>query len=164
MLMKETLWVRLLGLRIPGLLFCSPRVLELDAEGCAVGIPLGWRTKNHLGSMYFAVLCAGADLAAGLNAFQLIREQHPTVNLIFADVKAQFLKRADGDVVFRSRQGKQIAEAMAQTERTGERVTFPVEIVATVPSKSGDEPVAKFTLGLSLKKKSDKPAEAPKAA
>ncbi len=56
MLMKETLWVRLLGLRIPGLLFCSPRVLELDAEGCAVGIPLGWRTKNHLGSMYFAVL------------------------------------------------------------------------------------------------------------
>jgi len=164
MLFKETLLVRLLGLRIPGLLFCSPRVLELDDEGCAVGIPLVWRTKNHLGSMYFAVLCAGADLAAGLNAFRLIRTAHPEVSLIFADVKAEFLKRADGDVVFRSRQGRQIAAAMEQTEETGERVTFPVEIVATVPSKYGDEPVARFTLGLSLKKKSKQPARTAKAA
>lgn len=164
MLLKETLLVRLLGLRIPGLLFCSPKVLELDEEGCAVGIPLVWRTKNHLGSMYFAVLCAGADLAAGLNAFRLIRTAHPDVKLIFADVKAEFLKRADGDVVFRSRQGRQIAAAMKQTEETGERVTLPVEIVATVPKKYGDEPVARFTLGLSLKKKSDKPASPAKAA
>ena len=158
MMLKETALVRLLGLRIPALLFCSPSVLELDDDGCAVGIPLGWRTRNHLGSMYFGVLCAGADLAAGLNAFRLIRSSHPEVKLIFADVKAEFLKRADGDVVFRSRQGREVAAAMKRTEETGERVTLPIEIVATVPKKYGDEPVARFTLGLSLKKKSDQPA------
>ena len=38
-------------------------------------------------------------------------------------------------------------------ERTGERVTIPVDVVATVPKRYGDEPVARFTLGLSLKKK-----------
>jgi acyl-coenzyme A thioesterase PaaI-like protein len=158
MMLKETALVRLLGLRIPALLFCSPSVLELDDDGCAVRIPLGWRTRNHLGSMYFGVLCAGADLAAGLNAFRLIRSSHPEVKLIFADVKAEFLKRADGDVVFRSHQGRQVAAAMKQTEETGERVTLPIEIVATVPKKYGDEPVARFTLGLSLKKKGDQPA------
>ena len=34
----------------------------------------------------------------------------------------------------------------------GERVSLPVEVVATVPRKYGDEPVARFTLGLSLKR------------
>ncbi len=153
MSLKETAAVRLLGLRIPVLLFVAPRVLEVNEEGAAVGIPLGWRTKNHLGSMYFGALAAGADLAAGLNAFALIRGPHPRISLVFKDARMEFLKRADGDVVFRTRDGRKVAAAMAEAERTGERVTIPVDVVATVPRKYGDEPVARFTLGLSLKKK-----------
>lgn len=164
MLLKETLLVRLLGLKIPALLFCAPTVEALDDDGCAVRIPLGWRTRNHLGSMYVGVLCAGADLASGLNAFRLIRSTNPEVKLVFADLKADFLKRADGDVVFSSRQGQEVAAAVRKAEQTGERVTVPMEIVATVPSRYGDEPVARFTLGLSLKKKSDLPASPAKAA
>jgi hypothetical protein len=164
MLLKETALVRLLGVKIPMLLFLGPRVLELDDAGCAVEIPLCWRTRNHLGSMYFAALCAGADLAGGLNAARLIYgKPRRDVNLIFADVRAEFLKRADGDVVFRSREGLRIASAVKEADETGERVTLPVEILATVPKKYGDEPVARFTLGLSLKKKSGSAATAPPA-
>jgi acyl-coenzyme A thioesterase PaaI-like protein len=153
MLLVQTALVRLLGLRIPALLFFGPRVLELDDEGCAVEIPLTLRSKNHVGSMYFGALCAGADLAAGLNAFDLIRRRYPKVVLIFKDVKAEFLKRADGDVVFRCRDGRAVADAMAQADAGGERVTIPVEVTATVPHKYGEEPVARFALGLSLKRK-----------
>ena len=153
MSLKETAAVRLLGLRIPVLLFVAPRVIEVNEEGAAVGIRLGWRTKNHLGSMYFGALAAGADLAAGLNAFQLLRTRHPGVSLVFKDARMEFLKRADGDVVFRTRDGRRVAAAMEETVRTGERVTIPVDVTATVPSKYGDEPVARFTLGLSLKHK-----------
>jgi len=32
-------------------------------------------------------------------------------------------------------------------------MNMPVEVIATVPSKEGEEPVAKFTLTLSLKLK-----------
>ncbi len=152
MLLKETLFVRLLSLRIPSLLFLGPRVLELDEEGCAVEIPLGLRTKNHLGSMYLGVLCAGADLASGLNAARLIFKEHRGVKLSFKDLNARFLKRADGDVVFRSRDGARAREAIEQAAATGERVTVPIEVVATVPKKYGDEPVARFTMGLSLKR------------
>jgi acyl-coenzyme A thioesterase PaaI-like protein len=155
MLLKETAFVRLLGLKIPMFLWLGPRVLELDDEGCAVEIPFGWRSRNHLNSMYVGALCAGADLASGLNAARLIRERYPKVKLVFADLRCEFLKRADGDVVFRSRDGRRVAEAMRKAEETGERVTLPIEVVATVPRKYGDEPVARFTMGLSLKKKDE---------
>jgi acyl-coenzyme A thioesterase PaaI-like protein len=153
MLVRETAFMRLFSLRVPVLLFLGPRVLELDEEGCAVEIPLGWRSRNHVGSMYFGALLAGADITAGMNAFRAIRDGHSKVVPLFKDAKAEFLKRADGDVVFRSRDGRRVAEAVRQADETGERLTLPVEVVATVPKKYGDEPVARFTLGLSLRRK-----------
>jgi uncharacterized protein DUF4442 len=153
MLLKETALLRLVGLRIPVLLFLSPRVLELDDERCAIEIPLTWRSKNHLiGAMYFGALCAGADLAGGFPAAMLIRE-NPDLRLVFGEMRAEFLKRADGDVVFRSSSVRRVAEAARQAVGTGERVTAPVEVVATVPSRSGDEPVARFQMTISLKVK-----------
>jgi acyl-coenzyme A thioesterase PaaI-like protein len=153
MLLRETFFVRLFSLRVPMLLFLGPQVEAADDERCVVSIRLRWRSRNHVGSMYFGALCAGADLAGGFLAARLIRERHPKVVLIFADVRAEFLKRADGDVRFTCRDGRRIAEAMASADASGERVTIPIEIVATVPSKYGDEPVARFTLGLSLKRR-----------
>jgi acyl-coenzyme A thioesterase PaaI-like protein len=154
MLFKETAYVRLLSLRIPTLLFLSPSVVRLDDDCCVVKIPFGWRTRNHVGSMYVGALCAGADLASGLNAARLIRTRYRGVSLVFADIQGDFLKRADGDVLFRSDDGPRIAQAVQQADGTGERVTLPVRVVATVPDKYGEEPVARFTMGLSLKRRS----------
>lgn len=152
MLLKETLLVRAMGLRIPMLLYLGPRVLRLDEEACEVLIPLGVRSRNHVGVMYVGALCAGADVAGGLSAFRTIRERHPRVVPLFRDLSATFLKRADGDVVFRCEEGRRVAEAVARADQTGERVTIPVEVVARVPSRHGDEPVARFTMGLTLKR------------
>ncbi len=152
MLLKETAIVRLLGLRIPLILFAGPRVLALDAEGCDVEIPLRWHTRNQLiGAMYFGILCVGADLAGGLPAARIMLARYPKMKLVFAEMKAEFLKRADGHVVFRNRDGRRIAEAVERAGTTGERVTIPLEVVATVPRKYGEEPVARFTMSLSLK-------------
>ena len=164
MLLKETAMVRLLGLRIPMILFAGPRVLALDESGCDVLIPLGWRTMNRLiGAMYLGVLCVGADLASGLPAARIMFARHPGMKLVFADLKAEFLKRADGDVLFRNRDGARILDAVARAAATGERVTIPLEVVATVPARYGDEPVARFTMSLSLKQPKDAAAE-PRAA
>ncbi|HET7826523.1 MAG TPA: DUF4442 domain-containing protein, partial [Anaeromyxobacter sp.] len=153
MLVKETALLRLVGLRIPVLLFLGPRVLELDDDRCAIEIPLGWRSKNHLiGSMYFGALCAGADLAGGFPAAMIIRK-NPDLRLVFGEMRAEFLKRADGDVVFRSNSVRRVAEAAREAVRTGERAAAPVEVVATVPSRYGDEPVARFQMTISLKVK-----------
>lgn len=153
MLLKETAAVRMLGLKIPVLLFLGPRVERLDEKGCVVKIPFGWRSKNHVGSMYFGALCAGADLAGGLPAARLIWEKHKKVSLVFADLKAEFLKRADGDTLFTCDDGFAVSAAVRQADAGGERITLPVTVSATVPEKYGDEVVARFTLGLSLKRR-----------
>jgi acyl-coenzyme A thioesterase PaaI-like protein len=160
---KDSLLVRAVSLKIPVLLFIGPRVRRLDEEVCEVEIPLGWRTRNHVGVMYVGVLCAGADLASGLHAGRLIFARHRDVVLLFADLRAEFLKRADGDVVFTSRQGREVAAAVTRAAETGERVTLPIEVVATVPRRYGDEPVARFTLSLTLKRRGAAGAGAPVA-
>lgn len=164
MLLKETALLRLLSLRIPTLFFLGPRVVELDEEGCAIEIRLGWRSRNSLiGAMYLGALCAGADLAAGYPAARLALARHRRIRFVFGDLQAEFLKRADGDVLFRSRDGRRVAEAMRQADETGERVTIPVQVIATVPARYGDEPVARFTLSLSLRRRSEAAPNASEA-
>lgn len=150
---RETLSLRWIGFtRIPLLFYVGVSVVEISPERMVVRIPLRRRTKNHLGSMYFGALCAGADCAAGAFAMYLIRRQPEKIALIFKDFEAQFIKRAEGDVHFCCDQGREIAELVAQAAALGTRVERQFEVVATVPSLS-DEPVARFKLTLSLKKR-----------
>lgn len=129
--------------------------MELGSEKVVVKIPLRRRTKNHLKSMYFGALAIGADVSGGLIAMKLIRESGQPISLIFKYLNADFLKRAEGDVYFSCVQGREIAGLVQSALASEERVEMPVEVIATVPDLLGEEPVAKFTLGLSLKKKTE---------
>jgi acyl-coenzyme A thioesterase PaaI-like protein len=154
---RETAMLRLFGLaKIPMLFFASPRVVEVTSERAEIVIPLSRMTRNHLRSMYFGVLAMGADCAGGVIAMKLIDDAHENISLIFGEFHAKFLKRAEGDVHFVCTDGPAIAALVQQAATTGERQTAPIRVVATVPSLSGDEPVAEFTLALSLKKKAKK--------
>ena len=150
---RDTLFVRLFGFaKVPLIFFVGPSVVKLDDEMCIVKIPLNRRTKNHLNSMYFGVLATGADLAGGLVAMKEITEYKKKVALSFKDFHAEFLKRAEGDVHFICTQIPEIKKFVAEVIASGERMNFPVYIEAIVPSE-GNNPVAKFTLTLSLKLK-----------
>ncbi len=150
---KATALVRLWALKNVFLLwFVQPRVVEVNERRCVVRIPLTWRTKNHVGSMYVGTLCIGADIAAGLISFQLARQRGLKVAPLFKDLRAEFLKRAEGDVHFTNEDGSVIEDAVTRAE-SGERVECTVHVIATVPSKLGDEPVARFAMTLSLKKR-----------
>jgi acyl-coenzyme A thioesterase PaaI-like protein len=102
--------------------------------------------------MYFGVLATGADLAGGLVAMKEITDSKQKVALSFKDFHAEFLKRAEGDVHFVCTQIPELKKFVAEVIASGERMNFPVNIVAIVPSV-GLEPVAKFILTLSLKLK-----------
>ncbi|MBV8519903.1 MAG: DUF4442 domain-containing protein [Acidobacteria bacterium] len=153
--MKPTTMVRLWSLQnVFFLWLASPKILELSADRCVVRIPLNWRTRRRdIHAMYLGTLCMGADVAAGLIAFKLVADRRERVNFIFKDLKAEFLKRAEGDVHFTNDDGAVIQELLRRTLETGERQEATVHVTATVPSKLGDEPVATFALTLSLKKR-----------
>ncbi|MEA2465555.1 MAG: hypothetical protein QOJ98_3302 [Acidobacteriota bacterium] len=132
----------------------SPKVVELTDDRCVIRIPLNWRTRRRdIHAMYLGTLCMGADVAAGLIAFKLVHERKARVSFIFKDIKGEFLKRAEGDVLFTNEDGPVVQDLVRRTTETGERVEATVRVVATVPSKLGNEPVARFELTLSLKKR-----------
>jgi len=151
---KQTLGVRLWALKNVFLIWvASPTIVEVNERRCIVRVPLTWKTKNHLGSMYFGALCIGADVAGGLIAFHLMQQQKVKLSFVFKDVKASFLKRPESDVYFTCNDGASIQETVTRAIETGERQESKVHVVATCPKKLGDEPVATFELTLSLKKK-----------
>ena len=131
-----------------------PIVVSLTDERCEIRIPLSWRTRNHLGSMYFGALWTGADAAAALIGLKVSEELSETVSFIFKDARAEFVKRPEADVHFVCEQGRQIRELFEKARASGERENLPIQVVATVPTVFGEEPVARFTLTLSVKKKS----------
>ena len=102
--------------------------------------------------MYFGALAAGAECAGGVAAIKQIEESGKDISLVFKDLHADFLKRAEGDTLFTCSQGKEIKELVDKAIEFGERENLLLNVVATTPDKFKDIPVAKFTLTLSVKR------------
>jgi acyl-coenzyme A thioesterase PaaI-like protein len=152
---KETLKVRAFGfLKIPLIWFVNPSVVAVGVDHTEIVIPLNRKTRNHLNSMYFGTLAIGADLAGGLLFMNLMRESNLKASFVFKDMTAQFLKRADGDVHFVCKSGRDVMDLVNRVKASPDRQETTVEINALVPKKYGDEPVAVFKLTLSVKRKS----------
>jgi acyl-coenzyme A thioesterase PaaI-like protein len=152
--LKDTAYLRFFTwLKIPLIAWLRPRVEELSDSHCVLRFPHGRRSRNHLNSVYFGVLCVGADCAGGLIAMRTIQQRGNKVAFVFKDFHAEFLKRAEGDVLFTCDQGEVLRELVLRAEESEERVEETVHVVATVPDKLGDEPVARFDLTISLKRR-----------
>ncbi len=154
--MKPTTMVRLWSLQNVFLLWLiRPKIHVLNADQCIVRVPLNWITRRKdIRAMYLGTLCMGADVAAGLIAFQSVAEKKQRINFIFKDMKAEFLKRAEGEVWFTNNDGPLIQELIRRALESGEREEATVHVTATVPEKLGEEAVARFELTLSIRKKS----------
>jgi len=68
------------------------------------------------------------------------------MSLVFKDMKASFLRRAEGDTLFTCDDGPLIREMIAEVATTSGRIERPITVTAMCPSVSGAEPVARFTL------------------
>ena len=154
-LWRETMNVRLWSfLNVFLLWIIRPSILEVNEKRCEVVIPLNWITRRRdIHAMYFGTLSMGADMAGGLIAFRLMRQQKVNVSFIFKDFRADFLKRAEGDVHFANEDGPVIQDLLRRALASGEREEATIHVTATVPEKFGSEPVARFELTLSLKRR-----------
>ena len=151
----NTTAVRLWALKNVFLLwFVKPKVVEINERRCVIRIPLNWRTRRaDIHAMYLGVLCMGADVAAGLIAFDQMQKRKLKMSFVFKALRAEFLKRAEDDVVFTNDDGNAIQDLIGRALQSGEREEEVIHVTATVPSKLGDEAVAKFALTLSIKRR-----------
>ena len=137
--------------QIPVICYCLPQIIHLDDEHCTLRIPLNWRTRNHVQSMYIGIFTVGADLTGGLLTLSSIRKRKRKVVLIFKDFHANFFKRAEQDVIFICRDGAAIDHAVQKAVDKGERVNLPINITAMLSQDTEDDPAANFRLTLSMK-------------
>ena len=153
-LRKANWFLKLFAWRyIPLIGFCSPKIIRMDDKTVEVTMPHKWRTKNHLGSIYFGALAIGADLAGAFLVFTKAKAWGVNANFAFKDVEGKFLKRPESTVHFISHDGDVIDQMLDESIATGERVNRPVSVMVTCPDKNGEDVMASFTLTLSIKAK-----------
>ena len=140
--------------KIPLLVFIGPRVEEMTDKKFVIKIPLGYRTKNHLNSMYFGALGVGAELSIAAPAVQVIAESKQKIDFIFKDFKAEYGKRADGDVHFVCDEVESVVALINEAKTNPDRIERKMKGYAIVPSKNPTEPVMKYELTLSVRNRS----------
>lgn len=151
---KENLFLTLYAwTKIPLIGFVGPKVLEADDQRTVLKVPLNFRTKNHLGAMYFGALAIGAELCIAMLAVKKIQESGERIDFLFKDFKANFLKRAEGDVHFICEQAAVVVEQINTAKTSEERINRTMTAYAIVPSVSETERVAEFELTLSVKRR-----------
>jgi hypothetical protein len=150
--LEPKIQLKLFGLaQVPLLFLANPTVLKMDEESCEMRLPYNRLTKNHLSSVYFGAQAIGADACVGILAIHL-GQTFPGYEVvpIFKSFKAQFLKRAEGDMVYVCRDGAKIKQMIGEAIEGDKRVTEMISVEATVPEFSTDL-VSKFELELSLR-------------
>lgn len=141
----------LMGLiKIPMLLFVKPKIVFLNDESVHVSIKLKRRTKNHLNSMYLGTLVVGADVAAGIFAFYFSKKLKTEISFAFKSMNAEFIKRAESDIIFICNEGELIEKMVEQSKSTHERINATINVLAKDVS---NEIVAKFQMNISVKVK-----------
>lgn len=154
---KITAFVHLYGLlKIPLVLFVSPRIVEFDSQRMVLKIPLNYRTKNHLNSMYFGALGIGAELSIAAAAVVAITESKQKIDFVFKDYKADYLKRADGHVHFICEQIADVQALIEESKTNPNRIEKKLKGYAVVPKVSATEPVMTYELTLSVRNRSVK--------
>lgn len=141
--------------KIPLLAFISPRVLVSSERQTVVRVGLDWRTRNHLGVMYFGSLAMGAELSIALKAVEKIQQSGQRIDFLFKSFSCDFLKRADGDVHFVCDEADKVANLIQRALESEERIESTFAGRAFVPSK-GEDPVMTYSLTLSVKRRPKK--------
>jgi acyl-coenzyme A thioesterase PaaI-like protein len=150
--LRKMRWMLLLlGLfKIPMVGFVRPKLLLVDDTTVKVRIRLRRKTRNHLQSMYFGALAVGADIAGGIHAFYFAELSGSKVSFAFKGMQAEFIQRAESDVIFESNEGELVRNAILKSKSTGERVNESINVSAY---NLKNEVVAKFQMIVSVKVK-----------
>lgn len=149
-ILKKMKWqVFLLGrFKIPMLGYTGLKLVDIDDINSVVKIKLKRRTKNHLNSMYFGALAVGADVAGGVHAFYFAQKHNKKVFFAFKGMSCEFIKRAESDCTFISKDGKKVEDAILKSIETGDRVNETTHVDVFDAEK---ELVATFEMIVSVK-------------
>lgn len=137
--------------KLPLAWVAGTRVERIDAEGCQISMPYGWRNQNPFQSIYFAAQSMSAEMSTGMLCLLAIENSGESVAMLVSDNRAQFTKKADAKVTFTCNDGQKMFDAVAETCRTGNPVLVEMKTVGVMDN--GVE-VSNFSFTWTVKKRS----------
>lgn len=98
--------------------------------------------------MYFGALAVGADIAGGIQVFYFSKMIGREISFAFKGMNAEFIKRAESDIIFESNQGLLVKTAIDKSIAEKSRVNETIEVLA---KNDQNEVVAKFEMIVSVR-------------
>ncbi|MFB9865195.1 PaaI family thioesterase [Rufibacter immobilis] len=133
---------------LPMAYLAGVRIKSLTEQEAQVTIEYGYLTKNPFKSIYFACLSMAAEMASGVLSMMYLYKAQPSVSMLVVSLEAEFTKKAVGTVTFTCADGAAIAQAVRQTQQTGQGTS--VQALSIGRDEQGEE-VARFRITWSFK-------------
>jgi acyl-coenzyme A thioesterase PaaI-like protein len=134
--------------KLPAAFFSGVRLVSLDENECSVSVRHTWFTKNPFKSIYFACLAMAAEMSTGVLAMGHTYKLSSPVRIIVSHMKADFMKKARGKIIFTCKSGVQIMDGIRYTSACGK--TAFVETHSYGTDRQGDH-VAHFIITWAFK-------------
>ena len=138
-------------LKVPMIFSVKPWVFQLNNSLAAVYLPFFYFNKNHIKSMYMGSLVAAADITAGLFAMHIAKQKKCTPLLVFKDVQANFIKRAEAHTLFICKDKEKIEQLIEEALSTNKRCDKTISGNAYCPKTFADKEIAEFKMTLSIR-------------
>ncbi len=146
---KNNLKFKLLLFKILPMGFLSGmKIEELTEEKCVVSVPYKRLNKNPFRSTFWAVLGMAAEMSSGALMTMYTYKQKPSISMLVANCKGEFVKKATDVTTFTCEDGKLIREKIIEAIQTNEGQTIPTKM--TGRNKAG-EVVALFEFTWTIK-------------
>lgn len=113
-----------LMLKLPAAFLCGVRVKHIENQNCVTKVTHRWINQNPFNSLYFAVQAMAAELSTGALVMQHIKASNQKITMLVANQKGNYSKKATGTITFKCEDGQKVLDAIAETIKTGEGVTF----------------------------------------
>lgn len=105
--------------KLPLAFFAGIKVKYCDGDKSVVALPFTWRSQNPFRSVYFAAQIAAAELSTGV-LFLAGIYPHKDISMLVIRSQAEFLKKADGDILFTCKDGNYINQLINEAISSGE--------------------------------------------
>jgi GTP cyclohydrolase II len=98
------------------------RVKEISENSCTVYIKHRWINQNPFKSMFWAAQGMAAEMTTGALVRKKIVDSGRKVSMLVKDQRANFSKKATGLIRFECHDGKDLANAIEKSAKSGEGV------------------------------------------
>jgi hypothetical protein len=119
-------------LKVPAGGISGMKLTELSTERAVATLPFKKLNQNPFQSIYFAVQSMAAELSTAAIGLMAIEGQSPSIATIIIDMKAEFPKKATGNIKFVCEDGGKIFDAVDECIATGEAKTITAKTTGTM--------------------------------